>query len=432
MPESESPGGGTAAVVILTRDPELQTSLREEATLGGRPLRFAGTAEEALEAAEPASLLVVDAAAEDPATVRAALAERAPGAARRLLVLLGPAGDPRSDPGGAPHFLARPLTAAAVLAYADRLLAAEAPALVRPRVPAAGGTRRLYREAVEWVEGVLETTRQGEVPELSRGRSLAEELLTSLLRSNSLVLRSLEPHGAWDLASHSVNVAILCGKIAGGLAWEVERVLDVIRAGLVHDVGMARIPQRVLLKQGPLNEAEREEVRRHPIYGAEILSSQGPEWEAVARAVRQEHERLNGQGYPAGLEREAIDPLARVIGVADVFEALSHPRSHRSPFTAFDALQKVVGMQREYFAPDVVSALVNEISSFPLDSYVQLNTGEIGKVVGTNPDNLLRPRVLVLWDAAWRPLAEPRPVDLEKESELTITRALHEMELPIT
>ena len=124
--------------------------------------------------------------------------------------------------------------------------------------------------------------------------------------------------------------------------------------------------------------------------------------------------------------------MARILGVADVFEALSHPRSYRSPFTALEALERVVGMQDEYFAPQVVSALVNEISAFPLDSYVQISSGEIGRVVATDPSNILRPKVELVWDADWKPVEEADTLDLSTRPDLTVARALLDAELPLT
>ena len=124
--------------------------------------------------------------------------------------------------------------------------------------------------------------------------------------------------------------------------------------------------------------------------------------------------------------------LAKIIGLSDVFEALSHPRSYRSPYTALEALEQVSHMRGEYFESGMVAALVNEISAFPMDSYVQLSTGEIGQVVGTNPDNILRPEVVIRWDDSWSPVENPRRIDLVDTPDVTIARALLEAELPIT
>jgi putative nucleotidyltransferase with HDIG domain len=269
-------------------------------------------------------------------------------------------------------------------------------------------------------------------PDVDRGRLLAERMHTDLLRNNSLINRSLEPHDTYDLASHCVNVAVLAGKIALGMVTGVEDAVEVIHAGLLHDVGMAKLPADMLRNPGAWSEREQEALRRHPVLGAEILERCAPRYESLRKAVLQEHERAQGQGYPYGLFDRDLDPIARILGVADVFEALSHPRTYRSPFTALQALERVVGMQDEYFAPQVVSALVNEISAFPLDSYVQISSGEIGRVVATDPGNILRPKVELVWDADWKRIEGVGTLDLASRPDLTVARALLDSELPIT
>jgi HD-GYP domain-containing protein (c-di-GMP phosphodiesterase class II) len=303
---------------------------------------------------------------------------------------------------------------------------------VRARSPRPFEPNRLYEDARAYVEDTLSAVRTGEEPDFDQGRLFAERMHTDLLRDNSLVNRCLEPHESYDLASHCVNVAVLGGKIALGMVSDIEDAVEVIHAGLLHDIGMAKLPEEMLRKQGTWSEKEREALQQHPIYGAEILERCAPRCEWLKRAVLQEHERARGQGYPYGLRDEELDPIARIIGVADVFEALSHPRTYRSPYTALQALERVVGMQEEYFSPQVVSALVNEISAFPLDSYVQISSGEIGRVVATDPANILRPRIELVWDADWNRIEEPSTLDLGERPDLTVARALLDSELPIT
>ncbi|MDX1578237.1 MAG: HD domain-containing protein [Gemmatimonadota bacterium] len=303
---------------------------------------------------------------------------------------------------------------------------------VRARAPGGNAPGALYEEVVAAADAAFASAREERPPDLDRARLLAERIHSQLLRDNGLVLLSLEPHDEFDMASHSANVAIIAGKIALGMAMGIEDVVRVVMAGIIHDIGMARLPEGLIRKPGRLTELEREKLREHPVLGAELLEDVAPRHAWVQDVVLQEHERMHGQGYPAGLVGQAIDPLAQVIGLADVFEALSHPRSYRSPYTALEALEQVSEMKGEYFETGVVAALVNEISAFPLDSYVQLSTGAIAQVVGTNPDNILRPEVLVRWDADWSTVDPPRRLDLSESPEITVARALLEAELPIT
>ena len=333
-----------------------------------------------------------------------------------------------ADPSLAAEHLLRGLDEASSVSAAD---AGEAPRVV-PRAPSLFKSRSLYAEATRFVDGALEAVRCGEAPRLSEARLLAERIHTSLLQSNRLLLMALEPYERFELPAHCVNVALLAGKIAMGLDWGVDGVLKAIQAGLLHDLGMARLPDHLIHKEGKLSDDEWELVRQHPTFGAEVIDGFGEGYQWLRRAVVQEHERMNGQGYPAGLAGQEIDPLARVIAVADVFEAFSHPRTYRSLFTSYEALEKVVGLRDESLSGDIVATLVDELSAFPLDSFVLLSTGEIGRVVGTNPMNLMRPVVQTVWDPLWHPIDEPRTLDLSSETAVSVSRPLHETELPIT
>jgi HD-GYP domain-containing protein (c-di-GMP phosphodiesterase class II) len=338
------------------------------------------------------------------------------------------------DTGTTPAIVTWPVSATALRALVSGLGldAGAASGRVRARAPEGGAPAALYAEVVAAADAAFDAAREGRAPDLPGVRLLAERIHSHLLRDNALVLRSLEPHGEYDLASHSTNVAIIAGKVGLGMALGIEDVVRVILAGIVHDIGMACLPDDLVRKPGRLTPDERERLREHPVLGAQLLADVETRYAWLQPVVLQEHERMHGQGYPAGLVGSAIDPLAQIVGLADVFEALSHPRAYRSPYTALEALEQVSEMKGEYFEAGIVAALINEISAFPLDSYVQLSTGAIAQVVGTNPDNILRPEVLVRWDADWSIVDPPRRLDLAESPEITVARSLLEAELPIT
>ncbi|MGW8283264.1 MAG: HD-GYP domain-containing protein [Gemmatimonadota bacterium] len=387
-----------------------------------------------------ATLLVIH---EDIWPDRAEIEASAPGTAAseprgpmRILLLLDGSrgGDPAARIRGADSYFTLPCSPPLLVAACRALLAGrlDRAGNLRARPPRAGASRLLYDEAKAAVERVLAAVAREEIPDLSETRLIAERIHTSLLHDNGLVNRSLEPHTPYDLPGHSTNVGVIAGKLALGMALPSEDIVRAIQAGLVHDLGMARLPGALLANPGKFTEEERQELRTHPQLGAEALEPLGPRYEWLQRVVLQEHERRQGQGYPLGLTGGAIDPLARLVSVADVFEALSHPRTYRSPNTALEALEQVASMGSEWFDPGVVAALVNEISAFPLDAFVQLTTGEIARVLATNPDNLFRPQVEVLWDPDWKRIDPPQMLDLSKRAEVTVARMLLESELPLT
>lgn len=397
MPEKGAGEAARRVVVLLSGDPDRDRSTRRALEDGETEVVETDDPASALEAVAGGDVLVVG----DRADL-ARLGRVRPTAEEEVREEEGPAGAGESGP------------------------------TLQIRRPARFSARPLHAEAVAYVRDSLEAASERDPPDTERAKVVAERLHTSLLQSNMLLLRALEPYKRFDLATHCANVSIIAGKIAMGMEWSLQPTLRCLQAGLIHDLGMTRLPDRILRKEGTLTDAERKEMQRHPTLGAEILEPLGEEYAWLRRAVAQEHERRDGSGYPRGLPGEDIDPLATVLGVADEFEAFSHARSYRSPFTAYEALERVLAMREGRFPSDVVDALANEISVFPLDSYVLLSTGEIGRVVASNAENLMRPTVELLWDEDWQPLPEPERVRLADRPQVSVTRPLHEAEVPIT
>lgn len=230
------------------------------------------------------------------------------------------------------------------------------------------------------------------------------------------------------LGAHPVNVAILAAKLAEVLRLDETRALRVVVAALVHDVGMTRLPLEVIRNNRGLAPDEEYHLRQHPNYGAEIILERfGAEYEWLAVIVRQEHERIQGAakgGYPQGLTGDQIDPNAQLIGILDVYEALTHPRRQRPAESPSKAIKQLLESGNQYFITPMRKALLDALSYFPLGTTVQLNTGEVGEVVSTNRKYPMRPLVEVRTDANHRPLSQPKRVDLKDNPILSISKSI--------
>jgi len=150
--------------------------------------------------------------------------------------------------------------------------------------------------------------------------------------------------------------------LAVGLARELKIPADQIEplefAALLHDIGKIGIPERILNKVGPLDPEEIEVIKMHPIIGAQILSI--VEFFAPAiNGVRHHHERWDGAGYPDGVSGENIDPLARIITLADTFDAMAQSRPYRKALPLEAVLEEIKAESGKQFAPDVVAAFFN-------------------------------------------------------------------------
>jgi putative nucleotidyltransferase with HDIG domain len=180
---------------------------------------------------------------------------------------------------------------------------------------------------------------------------LQQAFLQSLLGlANALEAKDPYTHG------HSERVARLAGRLALRLGRPPGERRIIALAGLLHDLGKIGVPEAVLRKAGPLTEEEWALMRQHPVIGARILSPLEFFTEGTL-IVRHHHERQDGSGYPAGLAGEAIPLGARIVAVADVFDALSSDRPYRGRLPRAATLGRMKGWAGRLLEARIVSAL---------------------------------------------------------------------------
>jgi diguanylate cyclase (GGDEF)-like protein/putative nucleotidyltransferase with HDIG domain len=158
-------------------------------------------------------------------------------------------------------------------------------------------------------------------------------------------------------SDHSESVVDLAAKIGESLALDAAEVARVRTAALLHDIGKVGIPDEILHKQGPLDDREWEIMRQHPVIGERILRAI-PGMGAVARAVRHEHERWDGGGYPDGISGKEIPIEARIILACDAYHAMVSDRPYRKAMSHHDAMSELTSNAGSQFDPLVVQALV--------------------------------------------------------------------------
>jgi HD-GYP domain-containing protein (c-di-GMP phosphodiesterase class II) len=167
----------------------------------------------------------------------------------------------------------------------------------------------------------------------------------------TLIARTAAAVGA-DAGGHMRRVGEIARALAKHAGWTDQDAEDLAVYGALHDVGKSGVRASILNKRGPLTAAEEEEVRRHPRLGHDLLSrSRTPLLRAAAVVALQHHERWDGRGYPDGVRAEQIDVRARMIALADVYDALTSPRPYRPPLSSVAARDLMRGMRGSHFDP---------------------------------------------------------------------------------
>jgi hypothetical protein len=262
------------------------------------------------------------------------------------------------------------------------------------------------------------------VEELER---LCPEIVHSVAGGRGLLRKAMGTYaeGEGFVLPHSVNVAVLAVELGLELGVKGEDLPELCLAGLIHDLGSVRLPLGLLTKSESLTPTEWEQMRARPQYTRETVAGLGERYERVAEIAHQVYERLDGSGYPRGLQGDEILLQARILGTVDFFESFAHPRPYKAtvPGTANHGIQMLMQMA-DKFGASTLKALVGSIGLFPIGSYVRLSGGEIGRVVDVKKENPMRPAVEVLLDSEHQPPATARILDLLSIPHVYVRRSL--------
>jgi putative two-component system response regulator len=173
-----------------------------------------------------------------------------------------------------------------------------------------------------------------------------------IMFSNAIELRDDYTRG------HVERVMEYAVIIARELGWSDRLIEDLKYGSILHDVGKIYIRETILRRPGPLSSGDWEEMKRHPIVGAELVKNIDYLAPAIP-VIRHHHERWDGKGYPDGLAREQIPLMARVVAVADALDAMTSPRAYRTPARARQAYDEIVACAGSFYDPTIVQAFQN-------------------------------------------------------------------------
>lgn len=272
-----------------------------------------------------------------------------------------------------------------------------------------------YNENVDSVKGVLYGLAVGKSIDIEKVDKVVKSVVVKIDEKRDIVrcinqIKNVDEY----TYTHSVNVSLLSMLIGKWMGFSKDKLLLVVQAGLLHDIGKIKVPTEILNKPGKLTSEEYEEMKKHTVYGYRLLEKEASINREVCLAVLMHHEREDGSGYPTGAKGEKINQMAKIIAVADIYDAMTSDRVYRereSPFEVFELMEeKTVGI----LDVRVVNAFLNNIAAYYVGDFARLNSGEICEIVYINPRHVSKPIVKV----------EERYIDLSVEKELRIREIL--------
>ncbi|MEE8432492.1 MAG: HD domain-containing phosphohydrolase [Candidatus Desulfatibia sp.] len=288
----------------------------------------------------------------------------------------------------------------------------------------------LYEKSAAYLKQAFEAVKRRKMFSLDPGFQIIREMVEMQSFQDSLFIEALHLDDPLKyVILNNVNVAIYAIKMADNLGLSKDRQVEIGMAGLLHDIGMAIIPEKLIYKQQKLSEAEFKIFKERSNYSYKILKAFGDDYPYLAECAAQVNERLDGSGYPQGLKGDEIHEYAQIIGLVDMYEALIHSRPQREKFLHFIAVKEIIKTGKNLFQRKHLKALLNIFSIFPLHSYVKLNSNAVCKVIETYPDQPMRPRVQIVFDSQQRRVLTERIINLPDDQLLYIVDSVSDEEL---
>ena len=226
--------------------------------------------------------------------------------------------------------------------------------------------------------------------------SIATELLNAINSNDAIALdiSALKTSDEYTF-KHSVDVATIAMIVAKQQGFSDPEIHEIGVCGLLHDIGKTKVPLEILNKPGRLDDQEFTIMKQHSVYGYHMVKDRNEFSTAVCLGVLQHHEKINGSGYPMGVDDSKISPYARVLAVADIYDALVTERPYKAAYSQRDAVEMIMSMTMELDI-NAMKSFLESMILYPVDSIVELSNGEKARVVKNCPHYILRPTVVGL------------------------------------
>ncbi|MEM9254280.1 MAG: HD-GYP domain-containing protein [Pseudomonadota bacterium] len=291
-------------------------------------------------------------------------------------------------------------------------------------------TKVCFDNATETLDKVFNSLRKGMDEDIQAVQEAINPLIEGVFRNQEAVAALLRLKECGDYRyQHGISMAVWAAILGRHIGLHKDELHKLAVGCAMCDVGMTQLPPDLLEQADNLTDQQRRIIRAHPSIGAEMVANSKDVDIEILAIIENHHERMDGSGYPRGVEGASIPLLARIAGLVDTYDAMITPRPYAPARTSHEATQELLDCKGTLFQESLVEQFVQAIGLFPTGTLVELNTEEVAIVVAQNSTRRLKPQVVLVLDEQKERLEAPKMVDLSSqqvaaEGERWITREL--------
>jgi putative nucleotidyltransferase with HDIG domain len=276
---------------------------------------------------------------------------------------------------------------------------------------------KIVAKGKEAVVSMFQEARMGKAIEAEAAAPLVEEISNSVMRNPGALISLARLKTADDYTfMHSVAVCALMIALARQLDLDEQQVREAGMAGLLHDLGKAMMPLEVLNKPGKLTDDEFTLIKTHPEEGYKLLLEGKGVSDLVKDVCLHHHEKVDGSGYPKGLNGKTMSLFAKMGAVCDVYDAVTSNRPYKAGWDPAESIKRMAEWTG-HFDPAVFQAFVKSLGIYPIGSLVKLASGKLGVIIEQGEQSLLKPKVKVFFSTKSQAYVKPEIVDLARSPE---------------
>lgn len=272
--------------------------------------------------------------------------------------------------------------------------------------------KRIYQEASTLVHATLQDCRLGKQVELEKLEPVVLDISESILRNPDAIVSLLRIKQADTYTfQHSVAVGTLLISFCRSLQ-NRSSIEQIGIGGFLHDIGKMKVPEHILNKPGKLDEQEFELMKQHVNYGREIVETIAGISTISLSIVAEHHERYDGSGYPLGLKGDEISLYGQMTSIVDVYDAMTSTRVYHAGAEPTEVIKILLESRGRQFNDKLVQFFIRTVGIYPIGSLVKLESGFLAVVIDQHHEDLLHPRVRIIFNIQTRSYIFPKDFDL--------------------